>query len=40
MRNIGTHATYEVLRNNTLSNDSIQLNVDTILSYVNALKKY
>lgn len=38
-RNIGSHASNETLRNDMLSNDSKSLDVDTVLSYVNALKK-
>lgn len=38
-RNIGTQATNETLKNDMLNNDSFSLDTDTVLSYVNALKK-
>lgn len=38
-RNIGTGASNETLKNNMINNDSFSLDTDTILSYVNALKK-
>lgn len=38
-RNIGTQASNETLKSNIISNDSASLDTDTILSYVNALKK-
>ena len=38
-RNIGSQASNETLRNDMISNDSTSLDTDTILSYINALKK-
>ncbi len=38
-RNIGTQASNDTLRNDMIANDSSSLNTDTVLSYVNALKK-
>ena len=38
-RNIGTQASYETIKNDMITNDSKQLDTDTILSYINALKK-
>lgn len=38
-RNIGTGASNETLKNDIINNDSFSLDTDTILSYVNALKK-
>lgn len=38
-RNIGTQASNETLKSDIISNDSASLDTDTILSYVNALKK-
>ena len=38
-RNIGTQASNDTLKNDMLSNDSSSLDTDTVLSYVNALKK-
>lgn len=39
-RNIGTQASTETLKNDMINNDSTSLDTDTVLSYVNALKKY
>ena len=38
-RNIGTQASNDTLRNDMIANDSSSLDTDTVLSYVNALKK-
>ncbi len=38
-RNIGSQASNETLRNDMINNDSTSLDTDTILSYINALKK-
>lgn len=38
-RNIGTQASYETIKNDIINNDSFSLDTDTVLSYVNALKK-
>lgn len=38
-RNIGTQASNETLKNDMVSNDSFSLDTDTVLSYINALKK-
>lgn len=38
-RNIGSQASNETIRNDIISNDSFSLDSDTILSYINALKK-
>ena len=38
-RNIGTQASTEILKNDMINNDSTSLDTDTLLSYVNALKK-
>ena len=38
-RNIGTQASIETLKNDIIDNDSFSLDNDTILSYINALKK-
>ena len=38
-RNIGSQASNEKIRNDMISNDSFSLDSDTILSYINALKK-
>ena len=38
-RNIGTQASNETLKNDIITNDSQGLDTDTILSYINALKK-
>ena len=38
-RNIGTQASNETLKNDIISNDSFNLDTDTILSYINALKR-
>lgn len=38
-RNIGTQASNETLKNDMINNDSFSLDTDTVLSYVNALKK-
>ena len=38
-RNIGSQASNETLRNDMINNDSASLDTDTILSYINALKK-
>lgn len=38
-RNIGSQATNETLKNDMINNDSFSLDTDTILSYINALKK-
>lgn len=38
-RNIGSQASNETLRNDMINNDSFSLDTDTVLSYVNALKK-
>lgn len=34
-RNIGTQASNETLRNDMISNDSIGLDTDTVLAYIN-----
>lgn len=39
-RNIGTQASNETIKNDMLNNDSSSLDTDTVLSYINALKKY
>ena len=39
-RNIGTQASNETLKNDMINNDSTSLDTDTVLSYINALKKY
>ena len=38
-RNIGSQASNETLKNDIINNDSFSLDTDTVLSYVNALKK-
>lgn len=38
-RNIGTQASNDTLRRDMIANDSTSLDTDTVLSYVNALKK-
>ena len=38
-RNLGTQASNETLRNDIIANDSVSLDTDTVLSYINALKK-
>ena len=38
-RNLGTQASNETLKNDIINNDSFSLNTDTVLSYINALKK-
>lgn len=38
-RNIGTQASNETIKNDMLNNDSSSLDTDTVLSYINALKK-
>ena len=38
-RNMGTQASNDTLRNDMVANDSTSLNTDTVLSYINALKK-
>lgn len=38
-RNIGTQANNETIKKNMINNDSASLDTDTVLSYVNALKK-
>ena len=38
-RNIGTQSSSQTLRNDMLNNDSDSLNTDTVVSYINALKK-
>lgn len=38
-RNMGTQASNDTLRNDMIANDSNSLDTDTVLSYVNALKK-
>ena len=38
-RNIGTQSSSQTLRNDMLNNDSDSLNADTVVSYINALKK-
>ena len=38
-RNIGSQASNETLKNDMINNDSFSLDTDTVLSYVNALKK-
>ncbi|MBQ3271319.1 ATP-binding protein [Candidatus Saccharibacteria bacterium] len=38
-RNIGTQASNETIKEDIIKNDSSTLNTDTVLSYVNALKK-
>lgn len=39
-RNIETQASNETLKNDMINNDSTSLDTDTVLSYINALKKY
>ena len=38
-RNLGTQASNETLKNDMINNDSFSLDTDTVLSYINALKK-
>lgn len=38
-RNIGTQVSNDTLRKDIIANDSSSLDTDTVLSYVNALKK-
>ena len=38
-RNIGSQASNETLKNDIINNDSFSLDTDTVLSYINALKK-
>lgn len=38
-RNLGTQASNETLKNDMIANDSFSLDTDTVLSYINALKK-
>lgn len=38
-RNMGTQASNDTLRNDMVANDSASLDTDTVLSYINALKK-
>ncbi len=38
-RNLGSQASNETLKNDMINNDSVSLDSDTVLSYVNALKK-
>ena len=38
-RNIGTQASTETLKNDMINNDLTSLDTDTVLSYINALKK-
>ena len=38
-RNIGTQVSNETLKNDMINNDSFSLDTDTVLSYINALKK-
>lgn len=38
-RNLGSQASNETLRNDMITNDSFSLDTDTVLSYINALKK-
>lgn len=38
-RNIGTQASNDTLRSDMINNDSFSLDTDTVLSYINALKK-
>ena len=38
-RNIGSQASNDTLKNDIIANDSSSLDTDTVLSYVNALKK-
>ena len=38
-RNMGTQASNETIRNDMLNNDTVSLDTDTVLSYINALKK-
>lgn len=38
-RNIGTQASNEALKNDMINNDSFSLDTDTVLTYINALKK-
>ena len=38
-KNLGTQASNETLRNDIIANDSFSLDTDTVLSYINALKK-
>ncbi len=38
-RNLGTQASNETLKNDMVANDSFSLDTDTVLSYINALKK-
>ena len=39
-RNIGSQASYDTLKNDMIANDSSSLDTDTVLSYVNALKRF
>lgn len=38
-RNIGSQASSETIKNDMINNDSFSLDTDTVLSYINALKK-
>lgn len=38
-RNLGSQASNETLKNDMITNDSFSLDTDTVLSYINALKK-
>ena len=38
-RNLGSQASNETLKNDMICNDSVSLDSDTVLSYINALKK-
>lgn len=38
-RNIGTQASLETIKNDIINNDTLSLDTDTVLSYINALKK-
>ena len=38
-RNIGTQASLETIKNDIINNDTFSLDTDTVLSYINALKK-
>lgn len=38
-RNLGSQASNETLKNDMINNDSVSLDSDTVLSYINALKK-
>lgn len=39
-RNLGSQVSNETLKNDMIINDSFSLDTDTVLSYINALKKF